>query len=180
MRSLKSPEASPEALKALYENGATIPELADRYGLSRNVVWVRLHKANTKMRRKARRDIPAKVRRAAVRAYQQGKGGYIRVARKFGVAPSSVRNWVIEDNKGRTQQEAAHRYYARFVAIRPSAVEMYKQGKPLKEIGRLFGISGSTVQGWAKAAGVLRTRSEAAKLRHRRRKEGLPAAQTMH
>jgi len=39
-----------ERLRALYEDGGTVPQLSQRYHVSRALVWERLHEAGTNMR----------------------------------------------------------------------------------------------------------------------------------
>ena len=87
-------EATPERLKQLYDEGATLQSLADRFGLSTSAIWQRLRKVNTKFRQGGRppKFTLEQLEPVRVMVVELGLSDKI-VSMVCGVSESAVQSW---------------------------------------------------------------------------------------
>jgi transposase len=103
-----------------------------------------------------------------IRLYQAGKSS-LQIAKKFGLAGGTVRNWVRDWGVVlRTLNEATS---LRHVGDRKSKhkneiIRLYQAGRNTVQVGKNFGLTSSTIFIWLREWGIpLRTRTEAISLR---------------
>jgi transposase len=157
----KPPPPSPHSrhqqalqLKALYEDGATVRELAARSGLSHGTVLNRLAEAGTTMRtpaqprRRARaRQATARRRLAAELRARYDQGATVRELASPGRSARTVRRLLAE--AGTPMRSPAHSHRMRSAAERQQLMEAlrerYERGAPVIDLAAEAGRFPSTI-----------------------------------
>jgi hypothetical protein len=150
-----------EAIK-LYEEGKSSTDIAKSTGISATVI----------LRTIKNRGIPIKTqldylglspvdKNKAIEMYASGLSS-IEISKKLGVVKQTILNWVSSSGLQIRTNAESHGITEDKIN---QAIELYKTGISLKEVGKNIGVDATTVHRWVKEAGIDRNLSQAQSIR---------------